>query len=170
MIVSTPERVRNIPTHQSRNKYSREAWSSWYTICSADSSSGSGSDERIPSLAAPAEAPTPDPTTPGGRGATGADDDEIPLAAGLPLGPPAAGLTGLDVAGALGMSDPNGGSGPTGPAGTPAPPGPVGGDVGADTGVGGPVTAGAPDAADTGAGPEANPPLGAPPPAVGGGL
>src|SRR4051812_5165549 len=130
MIVSTPDRVRNIPTHQSRNRYRRDACSNWYTICSADSSSGSGSDERIPSLAAPAEAPTPDPTTPGGRGATGADDDETPLAAGLPLGPPAAGLTAPEAAGGVWVSDPDGGKGPGGAGGGAPPPGRGGGGVG----------------------------------------
>ena len=117
----------------------------------------------MPSLAAPADAPTPDPTTPGGSGVIGPAGEPPPAGAGAEAGGPAAGAT---AAAARGTSDPNGGRGPTGAdANPPAPPAlPTDPAVkGAAPAIGGADawdTAGAPAAAATGAGPEETPPAG----------
>lgn len=118
-------------------------------------------------MPAAAEAPTPDPTTPGGSGATGAAVVETTGADAGVVGAPDAGTTAAAAPAAAagrGMSDPNGGNGPMAAGmAAPAPPG----EPTAEPADAGNDAAGLPLAADTGAGPGTNPALGAPLPAAG---
>ncbi len=120
----------------------------------------------MPSAAAPAEAPTPEPTTPGGNGPTELAGDPPPAVDGAGTGDPAAGLTAAVGGGVRGTSEPNGGNGPIGadppPPAEGTPPGPA-----AATGVAdADDTGGPPAAAATGAGPADGAPAGAALPAA----
>lgn len=121
----------------------------------------------MPSAAAPAEPPTPEPTTPGGNGPTELAGDPPPAVDGAGTGDPAAALTAAVGGGVRGTSDPNGGNGPIGADEAPTaeetpPPGLAAAAGAADADD----TGGPPAAAATGAGPTDGAPVGAALPAA----
>ncbi|MCC9184347.1 hypothetical protein [Mycolicibacterium mageritense] len=84
-----PACVSNTPTHHAIVPYIRDACINSYTRRDAFSNTGSGRDDRSPA-SAPAAAPTPELTAPGGIGATPGPPGPAP---------PPAGVDGIDVDG-----------------------------------------------------------------------